>query len=234
MFEKSQAFYDAVYSWKDYSSEAQAILKIVQRLSPGATTLLDAACGTGMHLVEFKKHFVCEGLDLDVKMLDIAAQRVPGVRLTEADLVDFDLGRQFDVVVCLFSSIGYAATVEKLHQALATLARHVSPGGLLIVEPWLTPDSYHEGHLGSLFVDRKDLKLARIHISKAVGKQSIIDFHYLVGTPDEVQSFVENHTMGLYTDEEYHAAFVAAGLQTTKEPEGPMGRGLWIGVKSAG
>ena len=131
MFEKSQAFYDAVYSWKDYSSEAQAILKIVKRLSPNAKTLLDAACGTGMHLAEFRKYFICEGFDLDPKMIELAAQRVPEVKVSVADIVDFNLGKKFDVVVCLFSSIGYADTLEKMRQAVVSLASHVSQGGLV-------------------------------------------------------------------------------------------------------
>ena len=206
-------------------------MKIAKRLSPDAKTLLDAACGTGMHLSEFRKHFDCEGFDLDTKMVDLAAQRVPDVKVSVADIVDFNLGHKFDVVVCLFSSIGYADTLEKMRRAVVSLASHVSQGGLLIVEPWLTPDGFHDGHLGSLFVDRKDLKLARIHISKVVGKKSVIDFHYLVGTPDSVESFTENHTMGLYSDNEYQAALEDAGLQVTKEAEGPMGRGLWIGLK---
>lgn len=231
MFEKSQAFYDAVYSWKDYASEAQSILTIVRRLMPGAHTLLDAACGTGMHLVEFRKHFQCEGLDLDAKMLEIAANRDPGVTLTQADFTNFRLGRSFDVVVCLFSSIGYAETLEKMRSAVEHMAAHLNPGGLLIIEPWLSQDGFHDGHLGSLFVDRKDLKLARIHISKAVDGKSVIDFHYLVGTPEGVQGFDEVHTMGLFTDDEYQSAIEATGLSVTKEAEGPMGRGLWIGVK---
>lgn len=229
MFEKSQAFYDAVYSWKDYGSESEAILKIVEKLLPGALTLLDAACGTGMHLAEFRKHFSCEGLDLDAKMVEFARAKNPDLAVHVADFIDFDLGKTFDVVVCLFSSIGYAKTLDKLDQAVANLARHVAPGGLLIIEPWLTPDVYHDGHLGSLFVDRKDLKLARIHISRREGRQSVIDFHYLVGTPESVQSFTENHTMGLFTDEEYHAAMAKTGLSVYKDAEGLMGRGLWIG-----
>lgn len=229
MFEKSQAFYDAVYSWKDYSSEAQTVLKIISRMAPDAKTLLDAACGTGMHLAEFHKHLQCEGLDLDREMLRLAEQRVPDVRFTRADFVDFDLCRKFDVVVCLFSSIGYASIVDEMHRAIANMAAHLNPGGLLIVEPWFSAETFHEGHLSSLFVDRKELKLARMSISKVVGRQSVMDFHYLVGTPDGIQSFTENHTMGLYTDDEYRSAFEAAGLSITKEDEGLLGRGLWIG-----
>ena len=57
--------------------------------------------------------------------------------LEVADMTSFDLGRRFDVVTCLFSSIGYVGTAERLDQAIATMAAHLEPGGTLIVEPWL-------------------------------------------------------------------------------------------------
>jgi SAM-dependent methyltransferase len=54
-----------------------------------------------------------------------------------ADPADFNLGLTFDAVVCLFSAIGYVVTVKRLHSALAAMARHLRPGGVLLVEPWL-------------------------------------------------------------------------------------------------
>lgn len=50
MFEKSAAFYDAVYSFKDYAAKAECLRTLIEARSPGPTTLLDVACGTGKHL----------------------------------------------------------------------------------------------------------------------------------------------------------------------------------------
>ena len=58
----------------------------------------------------------------------------------------------------------------------------------------------------------------------------ILDFHYLVGTPEGVEHFTEHHELGLFTDEEYRNAFTAAGLQVAHDPEGLIGRGLYIGT----
>jgi hypothetical protein len=146
-------------------------------------------------------------------------------------MVSLDLGRQFDVVVCLFSSIGYARTLPRLRQATATMARHLHPGGVLLVEPWLTPDTWVVGHPAALFVDRPDLKVARMSVSAIEDGMSVLDFHYLVATPAGVEHFTERHELGLFRHEDYIAAFTAAGLQVVHDPEGLIGRGLYIGVR---
>ena len=102
-------------------------------------------------------------------------------------MVTLDLGREFDVVTCLFSSIGYVVTRERLRAAAASLARHVAPGGLLVVEPWITPGGRgHPTTSARVFVDEPDLKIARMnaHAATLAGETVTLDFQYLVGTPD--------------------------------------------------
>ena len=60
------------------------------------------------------------------------------------------------------------------------------------------------------------------------GRLATIDFHYLVGTPAGVQQFNELHELALFTDDEYQAAFQEAGLTAEHDPEGLIGRGLYI------
>jgi len=163
MFTKSTRFYDAIYAFKEYQDEVERLRAMIQARVPSPeVTLLDVACGTGLHLAYLKNQVAVEGLDLDPNMLEIARQRCPGVPFHQGDLVDFDLGRSFEVVMCLFSSIGYAKTLGRMQQAVQTMARHLRPGGLLLVEPWLTPDVFETGRFDARFVDEPDLKIARI------------------------------------------------------------------------
>ena len=69
-------------------------------------------------------------------------------------------------------------------------------------------------------------------ISGREGSLSIMSFEYLVGTPAGIESFSERHEATLFTDEEYRAAFAAAGLVVEHDPEGLIGRGLYIGRHS--
>lgn len=230
MFSRSAQIYDAIYAWKDYADEAERLHALIEERAANASTLLDVACGTGMHLAELRRWYDVEGLDLEPRLLAVARGRLPGVALHEADMVDFDLGRTFDVVTCLFSSVGYAGTVERLDAAVAAMARHLAPGGLLVIEPWILAENWLERHVGALFVDQDELKIARLNAHETAGRLSILHLHHLVGTPDGVDYFVERHELGLFTHEEYTASIVAAGLEPEHDPEGLMGRGLYLGV----
>ncbi len=233
MFRNSARYYDALYAWKDYPAEAARLRELIAERVPHARTLLDVACGTGIHLADLAEDYDVEGVDLDPEMLAIAHERVPIVRLHEGDMVDFDLGREFDVVTCLFSSIGYAVTRERLWQAVASMARHVSPGGILMLEPWITPEAWMPEHVHALFVDEPDLKIARMNRGAPLGDSIVLEFEYLVATPDGIEHFTERHEAGMFTNEDYREAFEAAGLDVELDPEGLMGRGLYIGSRGA-
>jgi hypothetical protein len=45
-----------------------------------------------------------------------------------------------------------------------------------------------------------------------------------------VEHFTERHEMGLFSADEYLAALEESGLETIYNPEGLMGRGLYLGI----
>ena len=85
MFTKSAAFYDALYAFKDYASEAAHVRALIQERFPSARTLLDVDCGTGTHLVHLREWYAVQGLDLDPQLLAIARDRLPDVPLHQGD-----------------------------------------------------------------------------------------------------------------------------------------------------
>lgn len=230
VFAHSAAIYDAIYSFKDYAAEAAMIDATIRSRAPDARTLLDVACGTGRHLEHLRARYDVAGLDADANLLEIARARNPGVALHGGDMVDFELDAKYDAVTCLFSSIGYTLVPERLDRAVAAMARHLTPGGVLVVEPWFFPEHFQTGHLGAVFVDEPDLKVARMNTTEATDGISRLYFHYLVGTPEGIASFTEEHEVGLFEDARYRAAFERAGLAVDYDPEGPMGRGLYVAV----
>jgi predicted TPR repeat methyltransferase len=117
MFKHSARLYDRIYDFKDYRAEAEALAELIRRdLRSGGRRLLDVACGTGLHLQLLRAEFEVEGLDLDGDLLEIAHERLPGIPLHQGDMIDFDLGREFD-------SLESQETVEA---ELAELKRRVT------------------------------------------------------------------------------------------------------------
>lgn len=232
MFTQSAQYYDAIYSFKDYQGESERLLDIIhENLQSRGDHLLDVACGTGQHIQFLKKSFQVEGVDSSPEFLDIAQQRNPEVSFHIADMTNFNLGRSFDVVTCLFSSIGYVKTVEHLNQTVDCLAEHLAPGGILLIEPWFTPDSWKPGTVHAVFVDEPELKIARINTSDTVDRLSVFNFHYLIGTPQGVEHFLERHELGLFETDEMRRALTTAGLIVSYDESGLTGRGLYIGLK---
>jgi SAM-dependent methyltransferase len=234
MFTKSAAIYDAIHAARfDAAAAANTVHTLIQaHKQTTGNALLDVACGTGAYLLQLRSHYDVEGLDLDPEMLGVARQKLLDVPLHQADLVDFDLSRRFDAILCLGSSIGYVETLDRLRRAVATLARHTLPGGVVIVEPWFGPEVWEQGRLTADLVDQPLLKIARVLVSGLDGRVSTLDIHYLVARPEKVEQFTEHHRLGLFTHEEYLTAFRSVDLHVTHDPHGLLGRGLYIGVRS--
>lgn len=232
MFTRSARLYDFFYEWKNYAAEASLVHSVIQLSRPGAHTLLDVACGTGKHLEHFRQNYDVAGVDVDPALLEIAARRNPGVPLVRGDMLDFSLQRSFDVVTCLFSSIGYLTAPDAMARAVANMARHLTDRGLLIVEPWFAPDEWKDGHIGSLYVDRPELKAVRMNVGRTENRNSVLDFQYLVATSSGVEHFSERHVLRLFTDVEYRDAFTRAGLDVIHDEHGLDGRGVYIGTHS--
>jgi ubiquinone/menaquinone biosynthesis C-methylase UbiE len=233
-FEKSAEYYDLIYDTigKNYDKEARRIDQLIRtyKKSQGCE-LLDVACGTGRHIQSLRKYYSCEGLDLQPKLLALARKRNPRIMFHLGDMLTFNLRKQFDAITCLFSAIGYMQTVRELNRTIKNMARHLHSGGVLIVEPWLTPQRIIPGRIGVVFVNQPKLKLVRMNVVDLRRRLSIIEVHYLLGRPEGVKHFTELDKFGLFTHDEYLAAFRGAGLRVKYNREGLIGRGLYIGVK---
>ncbi len=232
-YSRSAEVYDLFYeSMLDYPALALGAHGMIQAKRPGAKTLLEVACGTGLYLKEMSAWYVVTGLDISPEMLAVAAQRVPDVPLIEGDMADFDLGKKFDAVACVFSSIAYILTLERLQAALDCFARHLHDGGVLIVEPWISPDRWKPDFVNAEVAVDDSLAVARSTTSIVDGNRVTMRWAFAVTRPGgDAEAYVEEHPTALFTHEEYSEAFARAGFAVDYDPEGLLGRGRYIAVK---
>lgn len=230
MFKASADLYDRVYrTFKDYAAESERLTRVLHAEQPRCRTLLDVACGTGEHAYHLGvRGFAVDGLDLDDRLLAVAAAKNPSGRYVRGDMATFDLGRQYDAVLCLFSSIGYAVTLERVTAALARFRHHLAPGGLVVVEPWFEPGVLDPGRVDTRTVATPDgtiTRQSRVELSDMVSR---LIFHYEIVRGDRTETVTEYHELGLFTRAQMTLAFDHAGLSVRYDPEGLTGRGLYL------
>lgn len=228
MFSVTGEIYDAIYGFKDYASEALRIRHLIARERPGARTILDIACGTGEHARFLSVDFEVDGIDIEPKFVEIARAKNPVGNFSVADMRAFQLEKRYDVVQCLFSSIGYLLTPEDIIAALKCFRSHLAPGGVILVEPWLSPAAYKPGQPHMVTVDKPDLKVCRMNVSEREADISVLHFHYLIATNESVTKVEEVHRLALVPTEQMAAHFEAAGLRCAFDSVGLFDRGLFI------
>jgi SAM-dependent methyltransferase len=232
MFSETAELYDLIYGqFKDYVGESRRIAALLEGVHPGARRLLDVACGTGEHarVLAAEHGYAVDGLDLEPELVRIARSKNPGGQFFCADMVDFQLERRYDAVLCLFSSIGYVKTLENVRRTLESFRRLLAPGGVVIVEPWFEPGQWRAGGVFVKTAEAEGIHVCRMSHSTVRDGASVLEFQYLIGRAGRIEHRREVHELGLFTAQEMQRCFAEAGLAVVEhDPEGLTGRGLFV------
>src|SRR3989338_8584108 len=91
--------YDLLYSYRDYDKEVDFLVGELPRTE--SPWILDVACGTGSHLQSLRRKIPkasLSGIDLNEDMLKVASTKGLEARLAQADMRNFRLEVDFDLV----------------------------------------------------------------------------------------------------------------------------------------
>lgn len=149
VFKDYSEYYDLIYTGKKYDKEVDYIDEIIQKNNPGAKTILDLGCGTGIHanLLASKGYNVI-GVDFSEEMVDIANKKKQTTYKVNSDKLIFlqhdirslDLDTKFDVVISLFHVFSYLTSNEDFQLGINTINKHLNiSGGLAIFDFWYGP-----------------------------------------------------------------------------------------------
>ncbi|MGI0129370.1 MAG: class I SAM-dependent DNA methyltransferase [Thermoplasmata archaeon] len=234
MFHQLAEYYDSLVAEKDYVGEVECLERLAERFGRSrGRAWLDVACGSGRQLELLRRKHTVVGVDLSAQMLRGARRRLPETRLVRADMRSFRLEGSFDVVSCLFSAVGHLRTERDLQRAFTNFARHLKPGGVAIVEPWIDPEDFRPGYLHLVTGGNSGHSIARMAFSSRRGGRSMIRYHYLVGEPGRGVRHLEETDVGLLVPRKRLVGLMkSAGLETRFVKHGlTSGRGLLIGRK---
>jgi SAM-dependent methyltransferase len=230
MFTESAEFYDLIYSaMKDYPREAAQIAGLLRRANPQCRTLLDVACGTGEHArLLAAQGFDVDGMDLDPAFVRIARQKHPAGRFFEGDMSDFRLPNRYDAVLCLFSSIGYLQTLDRVARAVTCFREHLAPGGVIMIEPWFGPGVLDPARVTQQVGEGDGVRVSRVARVEVEGQSSRLCFDYEITDATGTRHASEVHHLGLFATEELMRTFREAGLAADHDPKGLSDRGLFV------
>ena len=112
--------------------EADWLGRFAATLPPGGT-VLDLGCGAGEPIARWliEAGFRVTGVDISEAMLAVARDRWPDGDWRRADMRRLDLGERFDGIVAWDSF--FHLTPEAQRACLPAMARHLSPGGAILV-----------------------------------------------------------------------------------------------------
>jgi SAM-dependent methyltransferase len=231
-FSRSVHIYDQIYTKiRNYEKQAKEIRAWIEKRNPSAISLLDVACGTGLHIKYLSKWFDVEGVDISPAMVEVSKLRNPNSSIYVGDMRDFAIEKQYDIITCLFSSITYAGDVKSLKATLRNLAKHLIPGGLCIIEPYISPDAWCDGVVGLRTAETVDQKISMVDRAEKSGRKIRREIEYLVGTPKKIEKISEEHAYFLFTRQEYENAYVDAGFSVEYDDIGFIeGRGMYFGT----
>lgn len=106
--------------------------RLVALAGPDAA-VLDLGCGAGEPIARYLVEQGCRltGVDFAAAMLAIARTRLPEARWLQADMRELDLAERFQGIVAWDSF--FHLTRDEQRAVLPRLARHLAPGGALLV-----------------------------------------------------------------------------------------------------
>lgn len=105
--------------------------------------VLELGCGTGRVLLPIARAGVeITGLDISQAMLAVLRRRLDAeppevqarVRIVDGDMRRFELGQQYSLVTIPFRPFQHLTTIEDEMECLATIRRHLKPGGRLVLD----------------------------------------------------------------------------------------------------
>ena len=97
-------------------------------------------------------------------MLEVARKKVKGVSFNQADMAKFRLHKKFDVITCLYCTIAYTLDIKTLQKTLSNFVGHLRPGGVAIIEPYFTRETYVPNKPKLSRAESDDVKIARVSV----------------------------------------------------------------------
>lgn len=145
---------DAADEYAHYCEHIRGLIR-KHAMRPVAS-LLVIGCGGGKNIFNLRRDYEVTGLDLSPAMIDQAKALNPDCEILLGDMRDFQLGRTFDAVL-MDDAISHMNCRADFIKAFRVAFDHLKPGGVMIVTPDVTVETFRQNKTTATQVNRDGL-----------------------------------------------------------------------------
>lgn len=173
--------------------------EIISRSASMPTTLLELGSGGGSNASHLKRDFRMTLVDLAPAMLEVSRELNPECEHIAGDMRTLRLGRQFDAVF-IEDAILYMTSEEDLRCALRTAYEHCKPGGVVLVNPGETLETFkpRTEHGGRDRGSRSMRYLDWIWDPDPTDDTYLSVMVYVLRDGEEIRCVKDHHVLGLF------------------------------------
>ncbi len=221
--------YDNLADWwpvisppSEYAEEAALYVDMIRTAAhTQVREVLELGSGGGNNASHMKRAFAMTLVEPAVRMRELSRALNPECTHMAGDMRDVRLGRTFDAVF-VHDAVMYMTTEDDLRAALATAAAHLAPGGVALVAPDATAETFEEAteHGGGEDAGRRRARYLQWTLPPALGETSF-ETHYalLLHEPDgTVRAAHDVHREGLFGRATWMRLFGEVGLAASLTP----------------
>ena len=221
--------YDSLADWwpvisppSEYAEEAALYVDMIRDAAHRPVReVLELGSGGGNNASHMKRAFAMTLVEPADRMRELSRLLNPECEHAAGDMRTVRLGRKFDAVF-VHDAVMYMTTGDDLRAALATVAAHLRPGGVALVAPDATAETFRESteHGGGEDASGRRARYLEWTLPPAPGGTSY-ETHYafLLREPDgAVRVEHDVHQEGLFPRETWLGLFRAVGLDASLAP----------------
>ncbi|MBZ0266464.1 class I SAM-dependent methyltransferase [bacterium] len=207
-------------SAEDYSSYDEYVHLLYQKYSKSPSkSLLVLTCGQGKNIANLKKYYQITGIDISKAMLDLARESNPECEYICADIRNYHLERQFDLIF-IDDGLSYLTKIDDLHQTFQTAFHHLKNGGVLVVSLDTTKELFEQNKTmveqGKTIIDGEKIDVTFIENdydpdpedSKYEGTIT-----YLIRRNGKLTVELDHHILGVFPKATWMEVFTEAGFK---------------------
>jgi len=204
---------DATTEYAHYCDHVAGLVR--QYTQHAATTLLNIGCGGGKNVLTLKREFNVTGLDLSPIMLAQAQALNPDCTFVQGDMRTFRLGRTFEAVL-MDDAISHMNCRADFVAAMRTAHVHLSPGGVLIVTPDVTRETFQQNKTTVTHAARDGLDVVfveNVHDPDPTDESYETTILYLIRDHGPLRIETDHWTMGLFSLDTWRAVLRETGFE---------------------